>query len=199
MGIAIVTRHCCVAILLLLPLKALRTWRRLLRLGPARLRAAPLTAVQDLRVHEGLEVCERGAVVKANVPLWVHVPVPNSVNHVRVTPLAVLCIVAVLLLNGPDCTLYSSLAGPPCRPSAARGFGRHQGRQGSHGQEARHTRALRAPCPSGGADGRDQLLTLRVRERRINGVLQRAVTSGEEVHGPLHVPHAHSSSRSKGR
>mmetsp|Transcript_87456 Transcript_87456/g.203453 ORF Transcript_87456/g.203453 Transcript_87456/m.203453 type:complete len:355 (+) Transcript_87456:174-1238(+) len=64
--------------------------------GLARLGATPLPTVQDLGVHEGLEVLQRRAVVEAKVPLWVHVPVPHGIDEVGMAALSRLCCVAVL-------------------------------------------------------------------------------------------------------
>mmetsp|Transcript_127441 Transcript_127441/g.354785 ORF Transcript_127441/g.354785 Transcript_127441/m.354785 type:complete len:212 (-) Transcript_127441:29-664(-) len=106
MGIAFITRDCGVAILLVLfnlaifllgacaclNLRSVLVWL----LQGARLGAAPRPAVQDLRVHEGLKVVEVGALVEANIPLRVHLPVPHGPDHIGVAPLARHCGVAIL-------------------------------------------------------------------------------------------------------
>mmetsp|Transcript_39484 Transcript_39484/g.91673 ORF Transcript_39484/g.91673 Transcript_39484/m.91673 type:complete len:334 (-) Transcript_39484:326-1327(-) len=88
-GVAVIPRPSSVAILLLLFCLAFRL-RGVSRLRSARLRTAPLSAVQDLRVHESLEVGERRTIVEANVPFWVQMPIPHGKSHIGVAAVSVL-------------------------------------------------------------------------------------------------------------
>mmetsp|Transcript_3738 Transcript_3738/g.10322 ORF Transcript_3738/g.10322 Transcript_3738/m.10322 type:complete len:278 (-) Transcript_3738:262-1095(-) len=100
MAVALVTRNRSVAIFLRLLCLALCTccpcsvpWMR------ARPGTAPLPTVQHLGVHEGLEVGKSGAIVQADVPFRMKVPVSHGIHNICVAALSSFRSVAILLDN----------------------------------------------------------------------------------------------------